>query len=63
MKLVPIGARTLCDNGACGKIAWIAVAREGTPLHMRLHLCKDCMRELHQLLEAYFVSETTKKEK
>ncbi|MDD3947283.1 MAG: hypothetical protein PHI19_05535 [Clostridia bacterium] len=61
MELVKMEARTLCDNGACGKIARVAVAREGTPLHMRLHLCEDCMRELHKLLQEYFKNE--KKEK
>jgi len=61
MNLRKIEAETLCDNGACGKLAAYAVEREGTPCCMELHLCDDCLRGLHALLSKHFNPEEGKK--
>lgn len=62
MTLEKLEARTLCDNGRCGNIAEYSVAKEGTPLNMRLHLCKDCIIGLYKLFGALAASEPIKKE-
>lgn len=49
MKLIKLEVKTLCDNGLCGKLASYAVAREGTPLNMQLHLCDKCISALQKL--------------
>lgn len=61
MPLRNIDAETLCDNGACGKLAAVAVQREGTPYSMELHLCADCLRELHAMITDYLSPDTGKK--
>ena len=61
MPLRKIEAQTLCDNGACGKLAAVAVEKEDTPYSMELHLCGDCLRELNALFTDYLNPDTGKK--
>lgn len=49
MELKRIEAPTRCENGACPNLADYVVERSDSPVRMRLHLCRPCLKAITEL--------------
>lgn len=51
MKLVKGTRKIRCEMGACRRLADYTVVMDRVGIRSNIHICKDCLEELHSLID------------